>query len=187
MNYSKRMKINYKRFFAFWIITLVIAAVIGSSITALVMKARAEETVEPVETEPTFFTQEVQEIEPTPTSTPMTEPAMESLGEYRITAYCPCEICCGEWANKRTNGIVVGAYGVELEPGVSIAAPFPAGTKLYIDGIGEYTVQDKLATWVVEKYDSKVIDIYFESHEDAKAFGLQHKEVFIMKGENEND
>ena len=186
MNYSKRMKINYKRFFTFWIISLVIAAVIGSSITALVMKAKCMETVE---TEPTFFTQEVQDVEPsnTPTPTAIEEPTMESLGEYRITAYCPCEICCGEWANKRTNGIVVGAYGVELEPGVSIAAPFPAGTKLYIDGIGEYTVQDKLATWVVEKYDSKVIDIYFESHEDAKAFGLQHKEVFIMKGENEND
>lgn len=174
MNYSKRMKINYKRFFTFWIITLVIAAVIGSSITALVMKAKC------METEATFFTQEVQDVE-------LTESAMESLGEYRITAYCPCEICCGIWAKNRLNGIVVGAYGIELEQGVAIAAPFPAGTKLYIDGIGEYTVQDKLATWVVEKYDSKVIDIYFESHEDAKAFGLQHKEVFIMKGENEND
>lgn len=177
MNYSKRMKINYKRLFTFWIITLVIAAVMSASITALIMKPKAEAVTT---SEPTFFTQKVQETEPT-------EPAMESLDEYRITAYCPCEICCGEWANKRTKGIVLGAYGVELEPGVSIAAPFPAGTKLYIDGIGEYTVQDKLATWVVEKYDSKVIDIYFESHEDAKAFGLQHKEVFIMKGGNEND
>ena len=178
MNYSKPMKINYKRFFTFWIITLVIAAVISACITALIMKPKA------IETESNFFTKEVQEVEPS--TTPTEEPTMESLDEYRITAYCPCEICCGIWAKNRPNGIVVGAYGIELKPGVSIAAPFPAGTKIYIDGIGEYTVQDKLASWVVEKYDSKVIDIYFESHEDAKAFGLQHKEVF-MKGGNEND
>lgn len=180
MNYSKPMKINCKRFFTFWIITLVIAAVISACITSLIMKPKA------VETGKYFFSKEVQDTEPT--NTPAVEvPIMESLGEYRITAFCPCEKCCGVWAKKRTNGIVNGAYGIELKPEVSIAAPFPVGTKLYIDGIGEYVVQDKIASWVIKKYNNKVIDIYFKTHEDAQAFGLQHKEVFIMKGGKEND
>ena len=30
------------------------------------------------------------------------------LGSYKITAFCPCAICCGEWAKNRQDGIVVG-------------------------------------------------------------------------------
>lgn len=188
MSYSKPMRVNYKRLFTFWFITLLIAGLIGSGITMLLMKPKDVEALETCETEVYFFTHEVQEPEPIDIIEPiLEEPILESLGEYRITAYCPCEICCGIWAKNRPGGIVVGAYGVELEEDVSIAAPLPSNTRLYIDGIGEYTVQDKLADWVLEKYDNKVVDIYFNSHEDAKAFGLQHKEVFIVKGDMEND
>ena len=182
------MRINYKRLFTVWIITLVIAMVIGASITALIVKPKptiAQEAMSPT-VEPYFFTPKVQVIEPTvePTTEPIIEePVAEVLGEYRITAYCPCEICCGDWAKNRPNGIVVGAAGKELEAGLSVAASLPLGTKINIDGIGEYEVQDKIANWVLEKYDNKVIDIYFETHEDAQSFGLQHKKVSIMKGD----
>lgn len=191
MNYSKPMRINYKRLFTVWIITLVIAMVIGAFITALIMKPKptiAQEVMLPT-VEPYFFTPKVQVTEPrveqtiVPTIKPIEEPVVEVLGEYRITAYCPCEICCGEWAKNRPNDIVVGAAGKELEAGLSVAAALPMGTKISIDGIGEFEVQDKIADWVLEKYDNKVIDIYFETHEDAQTFGLQHKEVSIMKGE----
>lgn len=186
MNSLKPMRINYKRLFTVWIITLVIAMVIGASITVLIVKPKptiAQEAMPPT-LEPYFFTPKVQVTEPTsePTEPIIEEPVAEVLGEYRITAYCPCEICCGDWAKNRSNGIVVGAAGKELQEGVSVAASLPLGTKINIDGIGEYEVQDKIAKWVLEKYDNKVIDIYFESHEDAQNFGLQHKEVSIMKG-----
>ena len=191
MNSLKPMKINYKRLFTVWTITLIIAMVIGASITALVMKPKptiAQEAMSPT-VEPYFFTPKVQVAEPTiePTEPIIEEPVAEVLGEYRITAYCPCEICCGDWAKNRPNGIVVGAAGKELQEGVSVAASLPLGTKINIDGIGEYEVQDKIAKWVLEKYDNKVIGIYFESHEDAQSFGLQHKEVSIMKGDLKND
>lgn len=190
MNSLKPMRINYKRLFTVWIITLVVAMVIGASITALIVKPKptiAQEAMSPT-VEPYFFTSKVQVTEPTteptePTEPIIEEPVAEVLGEYRITAYCPCEICCGDWAKNRPNGIVVGAAGKELQEGVSVAASLPLGTKINIDGIGEYEVQDRIAKWVLEKYDNKVIDIYFESHEDAQNFGLQHKEVSIMKGE----
>ena len=110
------------------------------------------------------------------------EPELESLGEYRITAYCSCEICCGEWALNRPNGIVYGAAGVELEAGVSCASPLPFGTVVEIEGLGEYTVQDRTAQWVVDKYGENLIDIYFDDHEAALEFGLQFKNVYL-KGE----
>lgn len=191
MNYSKSMKVKFKRLFIFWFITLLIAGLIGSGITTLLMKPKDVEALETCEKEVYFFTHEVQEQEPELTDIIepiLEEPLLESLGEYRITAYCPCEICCGIWAKNRPGGIVYGAAGIELQEGYSVAAPgLPFGTILYIEGLGEYVVEDRPASWVAEKYDDKIVDIYFNSHEDAKAFGLQHKEVFIVKGDMEND
>lgn len=110
------------------------------------------------------------------------EPQLEALGEYRITAYCACEKCCGEWALNRPNGIVYGAAGVELTAGVSCASPLPFGTVVEIEGLGEYIVQDRTAQWVVDKYGENLIDIYFSNHEAACEFGLQYHNVYL-KGE----
>lgn len=114
-----------------------------------------------------------------------TEAEPESLGEYRITAYCACEKCCGEWALNRPNGIVYGAAGVELKAGVSCASPLPFGTVVEIEGLGEYIVQDRIAQWVVDKYGENLIDIYFDDHEAAKEFGLQYHKIYL-KGEVKN-
>jgi hypothetical protein len=86
------------------------------------------------------------------------EQAPALLGTYRVTAYCPCEICCGEWAKNRPNGVVYGAAGVELVEGVSCASSLPYGTVIEVEGLGEYTVQDRIASWVIEKYGENQID-----------------------------
>ena len=102
---------------------------------------------------------------------------------YTITAYCSCSICCGEWATKRGDGPVIGAYGVELTPWYSVAAPLPYGTKLKIDGM-TYEVQDTTASWIVDRYAGRIIDIYMgDSHEEAKAWGKVELEVEIV-GDN---
>lgn len=173
MNYSKPMTINFKRILVIWLITFLVGGMLGILFPPrFLVKAN---------TSGYFFTQEVQEPELEP------EPVKISLGEYRITAYCPCEICCGKWAKNRPNGIVVGAYQSELKEGISVASTLPNGTNIYVEGIGEFVVQDKIADWVIKEHGYNVIDIYFENHEDAKAFGLQHKEIFIIKGGNEDD
>jgi 3D (Asp-Asp-Asp) domain-containing protein len=106
----------------------------------------------------------------------------DSIGEYTITAYCPCEICCGEWANNRKDGIVYGAYGYELKAGVSVASSLPKNTKLKITGLdGEYIVQDTTADWVEDRYDGKIIDIYFNTHEEAVEFSKRKAEVYIIE------
>ena len=102
---------------------------------------------------------------------------------YTITAYCSCEKCCGEWATKRNGGPVIGAYGVELTPDYSVAAPLPYGTKLKIDG-KTYEVQDTTASWIVDRYSGRIIDIYVgDSHEDALKWGKVEMEVEIV-GDN---
>ena len=68
----------------------------------------------------------------------------ESLGEFKLTAYCSCEKCCGIWAYNRPNGTVYGAIGEELKEGYSIAVDpnvIPYGTEVVIDG-KTYKAQD---------------------------------------------
>lgn len=109
------------------------------------------------------------------------EPEYISLGEFRLTAYCPCEICCEECAYNRPvdeygNTIVYTASGKIAQEGYTIAADpdvLPYGTIVYIDG-HEYEVQDCGGA-----ITNNSIDIYFDTHEAACEFGLQYGEVFI--------
>ena len=121
---------------------------------------------------------------PEPVNLVQESPEPVLLGTYRITAYCSCEKCCGEWAKNRPDGIVYGASGEELVAGVSCASPLPFGTVVEIEGLGEYVVQDRTAAWVVEKYGEQQIDIYFDTHEAACEFGLKYLTVYL-KGEPE--
>ena len=99
-----------------------------------------------------------------------------SLGEFKLTAYCSCEKCCGIWAYNRPNGIVYGAIGEELKEGYSIAVDpnvIPYGTEVIInDKI--YKAQDCGGA-----IKGNRIDVYFNSHEDALEFGVKHEEVFL--------
>ena len=55
--------------------------------------------------------------------------------------------------------------------GVHCAGVLPFGTIVEIKDVGVYEVQDRPASWVSEKYNDRIIDIYFENHEDAVKFG----------------
>ena len=99
------------------------------------------------------------------------EPQRRYHGSCRITAYCACEQCCGQWAADRPtdedgNPIVYGASGAVLTPGVSVACSLPYGTKLEIDGLpGAFIVEDRTAEWIQDKYNGMTVDIYMDSHE----------------------
>lgn len=102
-----------------------------------------------------------------------------NVGPHTITAYCPCVKCCGEYSN--TN-YAIGSSGKKLVSNYSVAAPkhLPYGTLLIIDG-NIYEVEDRPADWIVEKYDGRIIDIYFDTHEAAEAFGKQSHTVSIIR------
>lgn len=193
MNYSRSTKrkqnLYFRRLVISWLICIVLGFVLGFMVGALCFDESSEETKN--------FTSEVQETEQITQETPSlssepeqtsSEPQKEYLGNYRVTAYCSCEKCCGEWANNRPDGIVKGAAGIELKAGISVASPLPFGTRVYIEGYGEYVVQDRTAAWVAEKYNDKIVDIYFDNHEAACDFGLQYLDVYkIIESEDGNN
>ena len=116
-------------------------------------------------------------------------PEIESIGEFTLTAYCSCERCCGRWAVNRpkdANGqpIVYTASGAVAQQGKTIAVDtdvIPYGTIVIING-NAYTAQDTMAQKIKEKYDGKIIDVYFDNHDEALEFGKQKSEIFILKG-----
>ena len=89
-----------------------------------------------------------------------------SLGEYRISAYCPCEKCC-----LKSDGIT--ASGVKASPNRTVAVDgIPFGTRLLIDG-NEYIVEDRVGS------GKRLIDVFFSTHEEALNSGLWvMREVF---------
>lgn len=108
------------------------------------------------------------------------EPELISLGEFKITHYCACEICCGSWANNRPNGIVYTASGAVAEAGKTIAVDpdvIPYGTEVVIDN----------QTYIAQDCGSAIqdnrIDIYCDSHEQALQLGVKYAEVFLKEGE----
>lgn len=124
--------------------------------------AETQATVAPVEVEPELQTAEA-------------EPEWFTI---EATAYCSCAKCCGEWANQRPGGVVYTADGSVAQVGVTIAADwdvFPAGTVLYIDGLGERIVQDKGGA--INGYD---VDVYFDDHQEALQFGRQHLQAYVV-------
>lgn len=106
-----------------------------------------------------------------------------SLGVFKLTAYCPCKICCNEFAynrpvDKNGNEIVYGSIGERLQEGYSIAVDpsvIPYRTEVIING-KVYKAQDCGGA-----IKGNRIDVYFSSHEDALNHGVKYAEVFLAE------
>ena len=103
-----------------------------------------------------------------------TEPTIErtSLGEFRVTAYCPCSDCCGEWADgiTYTGAIATENHTIAVDPSV-----IPLGSTVEINGI-EYTAED-----IGGAIKGNKADIFFNSHEDALEWGVRYCETYILE------
>lgn len=98
----------------------------------------------------------------------------EPLGEFRLTAYCPCMKCCG-----KTDGIT--ATGTLAAEGRTIAVdprviPYGSTVTLYFaDGtVHTYTAEDCGGAIKENR-----IDVFFSSHDAARAFGVQSAMVYV--------
>ena len=111
------------------------------------------------------------------------EQKLVSLGDFRLTAYCSCQKCCGYWATVRPvdeNGkeIVFGSSGEVLNAGVSVAVDtnvIPYGSELLINGT-KY-----IAHGTCSGINGYCIDVYHDDHQKAVEFGLQYAEVFLVE------
>lgn len=88
---------------------------------------------------------------------------------YKITAYCPCSICCGKYASGYT------ASGTKATEGRTVAASsnLPFGTKLLING-KEYVVEDRGGA-----VKGNHIDMYVDTHSEALRWGVRYLPVEV--------
>ena len=93
--------------------------------------------------------------------------AREYLGEFTVTAYCPCGECCGRWADGVT------ASGLPAGPGIVAVDPdiIPTGSTVVIDG-QVYLAAD---TGVAGNH----VDVCVTDHRAAEAFGVRTEEVWV--------
>lgn len=100
---------------------------------------------------------------------------MEHIGRFKITFYCPCHECSGNWGHKTSSG----ARATEGRTVAVDTKVIPYGTHLYIEGYGEFVAEDTGGSWVHGKH----IDIFLEDHNRCldSAHGKKYKEVYIVK------
>lgn len=98
----------------------------------------------------------------------------EPLGEFKLTAYCPCVKCCG-----KTDGIT--ATGTTAAEGRTIAVdprviPYGSSVTIYFaDGTSHtYTAEDCGGAIKENR-----IDVFFDDHQTALKFGVQRAYVYM--------
>lgn len=103
-------------------------------------------------------------------SAPETTQSAAREETFTAYAYCPCEKCCGVWAQygKTASGTVPKqGRTVAVDPGV-----IPLGTELWIDGDGPYIAED-----TGSGIDGNTLDVFFDSHEQALNWGKREVQV----------
>jgi len=103
----------------------------------------------------------------------------EPFEEFEATAYCACSKCCGKWADGIT------ASGTKATAKRTIAVDsnlIPLGSKVEIEGLGTYIAEDTGSA-----IKGKIIDIYFDTHEEALKFGRQKVNIRIISSTNEGN
>jgi 3D (Asp-Asp-Asp) domain-containing protein len=93
----------------------------------------------------------------------------QSLGNFKISAYCHCSKCCG-----KSDGIT--ATGTKVQANRTIAVDpkvIPLGTKVIIDG------QAYIAEDTGGHIKGNRIDIYFPTHQEALNWGVRTKSVSL--------
>lgn len=98
--------------------------------------------------------------------------------EFEATAYCACSKCCGEWADGIT------ASGTKATSKRTIAVDtsiIPLGSEVEIEGLGTYMAEDTGSA-----IKGKLIDLYFDTHEEALKFGRQKVNLRIISSNGGN-
>lgn len=94
----------------------------------------------------------------------------------RVTAYCPCERCCGEYADGIT------ACGHKIQPGDTFAAAdrrYPFGTELVVAGYNNgqpIKVLDRGGA-----IRGNRLDLFFHTHEAALQWGVKYIDVKVRR------
>jgi len=95
--------------------------------------------------------------------------------KWRISAYCSSKCCCGKYSDGIT------ASGKRVRQGFVANNFLKFGQVVEIKGVGEFVVEDRgsIKYFGTKAEKRKSIDVYFNTHQAAKNFGVQYREVVI--------
>ncbi len=96
--------------------------------------------------------------------------------EMRVTAYCPCPSCCGEYSDGIT------ANGYEIQPDDTFVAAdrrYPFGTEMLIPGYSNSQPVKVLDRGGAIKGNR--LDVFFATHEEALQWGVQYLDVNVRR------
>ena len=119
---------------------------------------------------------------PTPKKTvivPKSEVTQKPANEWqtvrmRVTAYCPCARCCGQYADGMT------ACGHVIEAGDAFVAAdkrYAFGTEMMVPGYDQGRTVRVLDRGGAIRGDR--IDVFFHSHQEALEWGVKHLDVKV--------
>ena len=154
---------------------LIAAACLGATILLIVISILAT-SAQAVDAEPEEAPI-VEEYDPA-WDIPATESAVCNdvfLGEYTLTAYCACSRCCGVWANGYTATGTLATEGrtIAVDPKV-----IPYGTHVLLiwpDGTQHSYIAEDCGGGV----NGNHIDVFFDSHQAARIFGVQSAMAYL--------
>ena len=106
------------------------------------------------------------------TSTDNVYEEWESLGKFKLTAYCNCRKCNGKWAYGPTKSGVMPVEGITIAVDEHV---IPMGSKVKI-GDHVYTAHD-----TGKHIKGNRIDIYIDNHSRASDFGVKYAEVYVKR------
>lgn len=102
--------------------------------------------------------------------------------QVEATAYCACYKCCGKYPSNKYYGIT--KTGTKAKVGTIAVDPklIPLGTKMYIEGLnGAKNYGVGKAEDIGGAIKGKIIDLYFDTHEETVQWGRQQVNVYILK------
>ncbi len=94
----------------------------------------------------------------------------------RVTAYCPCPKCCGQYSDGIT------ACGHEIQPGDTFVAAdrrYPFRTEMLIPGYSNSQPVKVLDRGGAIKGNR--LDVFFATHEEALEWGVKYLEVNVRR------
>lgn len=94
--------------------------------------------------------------------------------QMRVTAYCPCSKCCGEYSD----GITACNYRIQNgDRFVAADKRYPFGTGMVIPGYNDskpVEVKDRGGA-----IQNNKLDVFFNTHQEALAWGVQYLDVLV--------
>ncbi|MGE4548648.1 MAG: 3D domain-containing protein [Intestinibacillus sp.] len=92
-------------------------------------------------------------------------------GSFKLTFYCPCAHCSGGWGSGTSSGRrAMEGRTIAVDP-----KKIPIGSRVYIEGLGDFIAED-----VGGAIKGNKIDVFVNSHSRALDLGVKYAKVYVM-------